>query len=264
MQFHDTLALIKSNTPQQTIELPEGWAQGRAFFGGFGAAVLADFILKQLDSDYHMRSLSISFVAPAQPGKAELSCRVLRQGKSVVQIAAELIQDGQTMLSCLTSLGKARSSSVGVEGEPAPGLADRENGLALPDADIVPKFARHFDYRITEGGMPFSGQPGRTFGGWIRFREEQHPLTIAAILGLVDAWPPAILPHLKEPAPASSLTWTIEFPDRPLAEFNSHDWYQYKAFIEHAADGYGHSRAGLWSENGELLAVSRQCFTVFA
>lgn len=264
MSFHSTLGLIEKNNPQQEIELPGGWSQGRALFGGFGAAILADFILKQLDSDYHMRSLSISFVAPAQPGKAELSCRILREGKSVVQIAADLVQDGQTMLSCLASLGKARASSVGVDGESAPGLQPRDKGMALPDVDIVPKFARHFDYRITEGGMPFSGQPGRTFGGWIRFREEHQSLTIAAILGLVDAWPPAILPHLKEPAPASSLTWTIEFPDRALTELSTHDWHQYHAFIEHAADGYGHSRAGLWTEQGELLAVSRQCFTVFA
>ena len=126
------------------------------------------------------------------------------------------------------------------------------------------QFAKNFDYRITSGGMPFSGQPGRTFGGWIRFREEQQPLTTATILALVDAWPPAVLPHLDSPAPASSLTWTIEFPDIPLQSFSSHDWFQYEAFIEHAENGYGHSRAGLWSEKGELLAISRQTFTVFA
>ncbi|MFP3355563.1 thioesterase family protein, partial [Pseudoalteromonas sp. SIMBA_153] len=75
------------------------------------------------------------------------------------------------------------------------------------------------------GGMPFSGQPGRTFGGWIRFRNEQQSLTTATILALVDAWPPAVLPHLDSPAPASSLTWTIEFPDISLQSFSSHDWF---------------------------------------
>ena len=69
---------------------------------------------------------------------------------------------------------------------------------------------------------------------------------------------------IKAGEPVSSLTWTIEFPDKPLADFSTHDWYQYEAFIEHAENGYGHSRAGLWSDNDELLAISRQTFTVFA
>jgi len=264
MNFHKAIEQITADKNNQTIELPAGWAQGRAFFGGFSAALAAQFILKQFPFEYHLRSMSISFVAPAEPGEAELSYRILREGKSVIQIAVELQQQGQVMLSCLASLGKARNSIVKVTGEAAPDLKTINDGPELPEADIVPEFAKNFDYRITSGGMPFSGQPGRTFGGWIRFREEQQQLTTATILALVDAWPPAVLPHLKSPAPASSLTWTIEFPDTPLQDFSSHDWFQYEAFIEHAEHGYGHSRAGLWSEQGELLAMSRQTFTVFA
>ncbi|MBT41068.1 MAG: acyl-CoA thioesterase [Idiomarina sp.] len=264
MQLHQTLALIEDNKNNQTIELPEGWAQGRAFFGGFSAALAAQFLLQQFPADYHLRSFAISFVAPAAPGAATLSYRVLRQGSSVLQVAVELLQNDQVMLAGLASMGKARSSMVNVSGETAPDLKTVNDGPGLPDAEIVPEFAKHYDYRITSGGMPFSGQPGRTFGGWVRFKHEQQQLTTAAIISLVDAWPPAVLPHLNKPAPASSLTWTIEFPNRDLSPFNTHDWFQYEAFIEHAADGYGHSRAGLWSEQGELLAISRQSFTVFA
>ena len=264
MNFHTAVEQIVADKNNQVIELPSGWAQGRAFFGGFSGALAAQFLLKQFPVEYHLRSMSISFVAPAEPGEAELNYRILREGKSVIQVAVELQQQGQIMLSCLASLGKGRSSTVTVVSETPPDLKTINDGPGLPEADIVPEFAKKFDYRITSGGMPFSGQPGRTFGGWIRFREEQQPLTTATILALVDAWPPAVLPHLDSPAPASSLTWTIEFPDIPLQSFSSHDWFQYEAFIEHAENGYGHSRAGLWSEKGELLAISRQTFTVFA
>lgn len=264
MSFSSTLAQISSDKNDQVIELPTGWAQGRAFFGGFSAALAAQFLRQQFSDDYHLRSLSLSFVAPAEPGEAQLSYRVLRQGKSVVQVAVELQQQGDVMLAGLASLGKARQSQVQVAGETPPDLKTVNDGPGLPEADIVPEFAKNFDYRITSGGMPFSGQPGRTFGGWVRFRDEQQPLSTAAILALVDAWPPAVLPHLDKPAPASSLTWTIEFPDLPLQDFSTHDWFQYEAFIEHAGDGYGHSRAGLWSDQGQLIAISRQTFTVFA
>ncbi|MGM0905371.1 MAG: thioesterase family protein [Pseudomonadota bacterium] len=264
MLFHETLALIENDKNNQAIKLPEGWAQGRAFFGGFSAALAAQFLLQQFPEDYHLRSFAISFVAPATPGDATLSYRVLRQGSSVLQVSVEITQNDEVMFAGLASLGKGRPSSVSVSGETPPDLKTINDGPGLPEADIVPEFAKNFDYRITSGGMPFSGQPGRTFGGWIRFRKERHELTTAAILALVDAWPPAVLPHLDSPAPASSLTWTIEFPDLPLNEFNTSDWFQYEAFIEHAEHGYGHSRAGLWSEEGKLLAISRQSFTVFA
>ncbi|MGM0481984.1 MAG: thioesterase family protein [Pseudomonadota bacterium] len=264
MSFSSTLAQISNDQNNQFIELPEGWAQGRALFGGFSAALAAQFLQQQFPRAYHLRSLSISFVAPAEPGEAVLSYRVLREGKSVLQLAVELHQQGKVMLAGLASLGKGRESAVQVAGEAPPDLKTINDGPGLPEADIVPEFAKNFDYRITSGGMPFSGQPGRTFGGWVRFRHEQEPLSTAAILALVDAWPPAVLPHLTEPAPASSLTWTIEFPDIPLQDYSTDEWFQYEAFIEHASDGYGHSRAGLWSKQGTLIAISRQTFTVFA
>jgi acyl-CoA thioesterase len=44
---------------------------------------------------------------------------------------------------------------------------------------------------------------------------------------------------------------------------STHDWCLYKAVIEHARDGYGHTAAMLWSPSGELIAMSRQTVTVF-
>ena len=106
MHYHETLALIESEKNNQTITLPEGWAQGRAFFGGFSAAVAAQFLLQQFPQDYHLRSFAISFVAPATPGDATLSYRVLRQGSSVLQVPVELTQNHEVMLAGLASLGK--------------------------------------------------------------------------------------------------------------------------------------------------------------
>jgi acyl-CoA thioesterase len=102
-------------------------------------------------------------------------------------------------------------------------------------------------------------------GGWVRLRGDvkEEPLTEAHILALVDAWPPALLPHLKKPAPGSTLTWTIEFI-QPLQELTTLDWCQYHVSIEHARDGYGHAAAALWSPTGALIALSRQTVVVFA
>jgi acyl-CoA thioesterase len=102
-------------------------------------------------------------------------------------------------------------------------------------------------------------------GGWVRLREHDpvEVLTETHLLALVDAWPPAVLSHLKAPAAGSSLTWTIEFM-QPLPALTTLDWCMYHAEVEHARDGYGHIAAGCWSPSGELLALSRQTVTVFA
>jgi hypothetical protein len=90
-------------------------------------------------------------------------------------------------------------------------------------------------------------------GGWVRLRGDvkEEPVKEAHLLALVDAWPPALLPYLKKPAPGSTLTWTIEFV-QPLRDLSTLDWCQYLADIEYAADGYGHVAAKLWSAEGRV------------
>lgn len=67
---------------------------------------------------------------------------------------------------------------------------------------------------------------------------------------------------LKQPAPASSLTWTLEFVE-PLPQQSGGDWWQYLAEVEQAADGYGVTQARLWDASGKLVALTRQTVTVF-
>ncbi len=84
----------------------------------------------------------------------------------------------------------------------------------------------------------------------------------AHLLALVDAWPPSVLPMLRQPAAGSTLTWTIEFV-QSVRSLNAGDWCQYRVETEYAREGYGHAAAALWSADGALLALSRQTVTVF-
>jgi acyl-CoA thioesterase len=163
------------------------------------------------------------------------------------------------------SFGAPRSSVVDVAAEPAPAMPPVEACQELPYVPgVTPEFTRYVSMRWGIGGLPFTGNTSREMGGWVRQRGEvpREPMTEAHLLALVDAWPPAVLPHLKSFAPGSSLTWTIEFI-QPMPDLDSHDWCMYRAVIEHARDGYGHCAAALWTPAGELIALSRQTVTVF-
>ncbi len=262
MQFTEVLAQITA-AAEQTIQLPEGWGQGRALFGGLTAALAWQHAHHGVTAEQHLRAFTVSFVAPVQPGEAQLIRRILRHGNNVTQVAVEIHQQQQVVLMALASYGRSRQSLVRVTDTVTTQVPAREHGPSFPKSHLMPEFTHHFDYHLSVGAMPFSGQPLREFGGWMRFSNEQQPITIGLLLGLVDAWPPALLPHLKTPAPASSLTWSIEFPQPLNTELMSSDWWQYSAYIDYAADGYGHTHAHIWDAQGQLVAISRQTVTVF-
>ncbi len=262
MQFSEILTQITPAAEQQLV-LPDGWGQGRALFGGITAAIAWQHAHYGADPEQQLRAFTVSFVAPVQPGEATLQRRILRQGKNVTQIAVEIIQDSEVVLIALASYGRSRPSSVSVLACAQADMVSREQGLRFPPLDILPEFTHHYDYRICAGNLPFTGDKSREFGGWMRYRHEKKPIDIGLLLGLVDAWPPALLPHLSNPAPASSLTWTIEFPDELPADKGSNNWWQYLATIDHAANGYGHTHAHIWDDAGRLVAISRQTVTVF-
>ncbi|MDN7126458.1 thioesterase family protein [Pseudidiomarina sp. 1APR75-33.1] len=263
MENFDAILAQISPAPEQHVQLPEGWGQGRALFGGLTAAIAWQHGEAGAAEDQQLRAMTVSFVAPVLSGSAQLYRRVLRKGKNVTQITVEIKQEGEVVLSSLLTYGRARPSVVQVTDTPDPHELPVEKGLSFPQGQGVPEFTRAFDYRVTLGGLPFCGSKSREFGGYMRFRELDTPITIGLLLGLVDAWPPALLTHLTELAPASSLTWTIEFPSE-LPQRSTAAWWHYVATIDYAADGYGHTHAHIWDENGQMVAISRQTVTVFA
>lgn len=264
MTLSELIQAVRDN-PQDVV-VPASWGQGRAGFGGLAAALVYEAMRAQVPEDRPVRSLAITFVGPLQVDTAvSFEAEVLREGKAVSQVLGRAVQNGQVVTLVQGSFGAARSSVVAVEAEPAPSMPALEACQELPYIPgVTPEFTRHLVMRWGVGGLPFSGNTSREMGGWVRQRGEveREPLTVAHQLALVDAWPPAVLPHLKSFAPGSSLTWTIEFV-QPLPAVDTHDWCQYRAVIEHARDGYGHCAAALWSAQGELLALSRQTVTVF-
>lgn len=265
MRFSDLLDAARSNPLDVTI--PAEWAQGRATFGGLVAALQYEALRAQVPADRPLRSLAITFVGPVAPDvPASYQVEVLREGKAVSQLLGRVVQNGEVATLVQASFGASRPSEIDVASEPPPVFKHWDECQELPYIKgVTPEFMRHLAMRWSLGGLPFTGNKSRDMGGWVRLRGDvkEEPLTEAHILALVDAWPPALLPHLKQPAPGSTLTWTIEFI-QPLQDLTTLDWCQYHVNIEHARDGYGHAAAALWSPTGELIALSRQTVVVFA
>lgn len=261
MKF-DELLSASAHTGEFTI--PSSWGQGRASFGGLTAALAFERMASVVADGRPMRSMQISFVGPIQPDvPASVEASVLREGKAVSQAMSKIQQNGQPQLVALASFGGDRESIVAVEPLPAPEATPANDCKALPYIkNVTPEFTQHIEMRWAFGGMPFSGHAGREMGGWMRFRDTPEVITDAHIVALIDAWPPALLPHLKSPAPASSLSWAMDFVF-PRPKIAPGEWLLYRATIDQAGGGYGSTQAGIWTQKGELVAMSRQTVTVF-
>lgn len=264
MTLFELIQAVRDNP--QNVVVPASWGQGRAGFGGVVAALVYEAMQAQVPVGRPVRSLAITFVGPLLVDTpVSFEAEVLREGKAVSQVLGRAVQNGQVVTLVQGSFGAARASAVQVAAEPAPAMSPVEECQELPYVPgVAPEFTRYLAMRWGIGGLPFTGNPSREMGGWVRQRGEveREPVTVSHLLALVDAWPPAVLSHLKGFAPGSSLTWTIEFV-QPTPQLDTHEWCQYRAVIEYAQDGYGHCAAALWTAKGELVALSRQTVTVF-
>ncbi|WP_347901329.1 thioesterase family protein [Pseudomonas purpurea] len=265
MRFSDLLDAVR-RSPHE-LAIPAEWAQGRASFGGLVAALQYEAMRAQVPADRPVRSLAITFVGPVEPDvPISFEVDVLREGKAVSQVLGRAMQKGQVVTLVQGSFGASRRSEVVVTATSAPDMKHWDDCQELPYIKgITPEFMRHLAMRWSIGGLPFTGNKSREMGGWVRLRGDvkDEPLSEAHLLALVDAWPPALLPHLSKPAAGSTLTWTIEFV-QPLLNVSTLDWCKYRVEIEHARDGYGHAAAALWNADGQLMALSRQTVTIFA
>lgn len=264
MSFTDLLEQLR-NSDDAEVTVPPTWTQGRASFGGLVAALLCEGMRRQVGQDRLLRSFSISFVGPVVPDvPLRVEPRVLREGRAVSQVQAHGLQDGGVAAAALASFGGGRESRLHVPADPMPEARSPED---CPGSTFEPgksaEFTQYFEWRWAVGGRPLTGVRDREMGGWIRFAEPQPEISESHLLGLVDAWPPAVLPMLTERAPASTLTWTIDLI-HPLPPIASDDWLFYRAVVDHVRDGYNQAEARLWTRDGALLALSRQTVAVFA
>ncbi|MFZ3192602.1 MAG: thioesterase family protein [Moraxellaceae bacterium] len=260
--------LLVACQQQSEVEIPATWGQGRATYGGLVAAMLISHLIGQLGMQQVLRSATVSFVAPALAGAATLKAEIFRQGKSATQAEARLIQDGQVVAVLLASFGLPRESTIQVE----PIHVAPEFKVAAPldvpqmpyIAGMMPEFFQHVDIRWAKGKPPFSGATRPDFAGWMRYQDQSLPeFGLAHLFGLIDAWPPAVLPMFKTPAPASSLCWTLEFVRQPVG-YTAADFWRYAVRTDAADEGYAHTEAQIWDQQGRLMAISRQTISIFA
>ncbi len=267
MNIDELLALVDEHQKQDDIivipGIPKEWSQGRTVFGGVTSGLAYAAIRTLISDNSTLRSIAINFVGPVNyEQRFEIVPEKLREGRSVTHAGARIIQDGKVCLICQACFGSGRESKIAVRSDEKHEMTFPSKPRFIPQIPkVVPKYLRHFDLAV-EKGIPYTGRKDKALHGWVRFKEPPKEISDAHLLAMIDAWPPTMLQALRWPAPASSLSWYVDFiyPHRAIEPT---DWFAYQAEARQASNGYIHEEANFWNVHGDLVAISRQTVTVF-
>lgn len=254
---------LKSDGPGFLTEIPQDWTQGRTTFGGLLAAV-AIRGLQTGAQGRPLRSFLMDYVSPTAPGPLTVEVEVLRVGRSLLHTRATLAQEGQMRAVLLGAFGEARDTKLRQEGSTAPkSELPPEQLVRLPYIEgAMPAYTQHFDYRWTSQHGLFSGAPEGKLSGFVRALDADR-VDCAVIAALIDSFPPPVLTQLRAPAPASTVTWMVNFPHhRPSIALN--EFCRFESVTISANGGYAGVDTKLWDNAGRLLADSRQLVAEFS
>lgn len=237
-----------------------GWDQGRTVFGGLVAANLANAMATFALPTQQLRVITTSFAAPITGETAEIRARQDRVGKSTTFTSAEVWQGDELKTRAHAIFADDRPTSITSAAVAGPIDKPLEEADQLPFIEgMVPNFIKHFDLRWGVGDFPYTGSKKGTIGGYCRHQEPADG--VGAILGLLDAWPPATLPMATGPASGSSMNWTAHFVG-PIPEAGT-DWFEFRYDTVAAGNGYA-TFAGTLSHDGQVIAWTEQLGAVFA
>ncbi len=260
MRFSEALDGIRRDGDTWVASISEDWLQGRSTFGGLQAALALRAMRALVPAEVPLRSLQVAFLAPVPDGPVRIRANVLRQGKSVTQVEARLIEGDTTVCLVVGIFGVARTSTLHVlPSQPTVQAMDKPHVLRYVPG-LLPQFTQHFEARWLQGDIPFSGSTKTQQIVEVSLKDD-GVADEAHVVAFADFIPPVALSMLAQPAPGSSLTWMLElFADSRGLPLSG---WRIDAQLQAAQDGYTSQQVMLWGPNGQPVALSRQSMVVF-
>lgn len=257
--FTDLINSSVYNDGAYSVAIPEDWMQGRTTYGGLSAALCYETAVQAFPDPPPLRSAMVSFIGPAG-GVVEGKASLLREGKSVRFVEADIIGEKGLATRTVFAFGVARESTFDAVYTPLPDMPPPDGLEPFMPEGAGPHFARHFDTRLAKGGRPMSGSKEHDHFIWVRHKDE-NAQGLTALLALADMPPPAVMPMFTEFAPISSMTWMINIlTDAPKTKDG---WWLLESRAENASNGYSSQDMLIWNSSGELVVAGRQSIAVF-
>ncbi len=233
--------------------------------GGYLNAILLRAMMDAVgDPSREPRTQTTHFTARAKPGPARVTVDVLRSGRSLSTVTAQLEQDGRLIAHSMGALGMARSSEpapISFQDASMPAVASPAECELVATSGPIAAFRERFEQRPVFGLGEPAMDAQATAGGWIRPAPERGGDALL-LSTLSDAWRPAVFAK-RAPGPEHRGVPTIELTVHFRAPtitcaIQPGAYYLVRFRTRTAGEGYLEEDGEIWSEQGVLLAQSRQ------
>lgn len=257
--YTEIAAAIATTESGFSAHVTDDWKQGRTTYGGMSAALCVEAAQRAFPEAPPLRSAQFAFVGPAA-GELTISVKALRQGKSTLFAAVDLVGEQGVATHGTLTFGAARESHLAHVEVPCPSVAPPDQLEPFhKNPEMAPGFVRQFDFRVAGGGRPGSGDPPE-YLLWIRHRDPAAT-SLSALVALADAPPPPAMTLFKTFGPISTMTWSLDVVGLPDADDDG--WRLLRTRAETIGDGYSTQEMHLWDAKGRPLILARQNVAVF-
>lgn len=249
------------------FDVTPDWLQGRTSFGGLIAVLGVQAMRDVAGADWPLRALQTNFVGPIDAGPVEVRVQVIRAGRNVRQVQASVLRNDEVSALLVGVFGAARPSTLD---ELRPTRPEVSRSPETSDwrpfvPGLAPNFVQHLEMRWAEGDLPYTGGSAWHSRIHLRLVQPQGVDDELMTVMLADAAPTPAIGRVRQPTPASSVSWSLEL--RPVAVHGDADpagWWRVDKDTHAAGGGYINEASRLWTPSGELAALGYQVVAVYA
>lgn len=241
-----------------TVNFPERWTMGPGFAHGGYLMSVALVAASALVPDRDPVTMSAHFVRPGKVGMAEIPTRLIKSGRSLSTVGADIVQDGAIEVATITTFGDlSTASDILFQSVTMPDIADRSECV---DADqtsgpLVPRMLDNLDLYLTPESTAWTQGTrleNATMKGWVRFAD-RRPIDYASLPMFADALPPPVF-NVGAFAPwTPTVELTLHVRRKPETE-----WLAVSFTTDLIGGTFFESSGTLWDDQGRLVAMSRQ------
>lgn len=256
-RFAADTAVTPLGDGRYTARIDRGWWIQRGPNGGYLAAILQRALRAEVAEDHRAtRSLTVHYLRPPAEGPADIDVVVERAGRTLSTVSARLTQGGRTMALAVAALAADRDDAVDFDDTTMPEVAppDRCPPMPEPSAGLSIPMRDRYESRLAVGGALFVEGPRALTGGWIRLADGE-PADEVVLTALTDAWPPAVFTRSARPLAVPTVDLTVHLRN---AVVDPTGWFLVVFRTQLSSGGYLEEDGEIWSEDGTLLAQSRQ------
>jgi len=261
------LSSLASNGDGSAVVVPPDWLQGRTTFGGLTAALSLAAAYRKLGALPPLRSAQFAFTGPVE-GEVQLSTDVLRQGRSSAYVGVDASAGGKHAARSLLLFSAGRPSAHRHVPGDMPSVPPPDACPDFFDSPHAPQFAAHFEARLAHGSSLVSGASEPSYHVWVRHRDDDAADAPPAtrLVALADALPPPVLALANEPAPVSTMTWSVDIvvpDDAGTGLLDGRGWHLLGSAAEAIADGYSAQAMHIWRPDGTRILSGHQVVAAF-